>query len=294
MTVETLLTTALFVWGLAVPWGIAAYWRWKARRSEKLAALEIRPIAISTFAYVVAFNLTFFLQELFLVVPKALVPGLEPTLYHNNHGWEGEAPIADLFQGTGALAILLSGLLFAAIATRQKRPSLLVLWLAFHGLFQSLPQFVVAAITPANDVGQAYDYLALGTVAEVALALLALAGLAVAGLGLGRTFLRGSWNERQLADVRSRFAYLTRIAGLAALLALPLVVLFRIPREPIEVLLPPILVPLFGFAWLQLAAVWPGRVSAFGRKPDRLLPLVIGAAALLAIFQLVLRPGIAF
>lgn len=289
-----LLTAALFLWGLLVPWGIAAFYRWRSRQQDKCPAVGGRPIAISVFAYVVAFNLTFFLQELFLVVPKALVPGLEPTLFHNNHNWEGDAPIADLFQGTGALAILLSGILFAAIAARQARPSLLVLWLAFHGLFHSLPQFVVGAITPSNDVGQAYDYLALGTPGEVVLALVALIGMAVAGIGLGRLFLRAAWDIGQTAAVRARFGYLTRIAGLAALVGLPLVVLFRVPREPIEVLLPPILVPLFGFAWLQLAAVWPGRSAASGSEPRQLLPLALAAAALLAIFQLVLRPGIAF
>jgi hypothetical protein len=34
-----------------------------------------------------AFNLTFFWQELWLVIPKALTPGPHPVLYHNDHGW---------------------------------------------------------------------------------------------------------------------------------------------------------------------------------------------------------------
>jgi hypothetical protein len=58
----------------------------------------------STLLYTLAFNLTFFIQELFLVLPKAFTPGLRPTLFHNNHRWEGEHPLASLFQGTGALA----------------------------------------------------------------------------------------------------------------------------------------------------------------------------------------------
>ena len=68
--------------------------------------------------YTLAFNLTFFIQELFLVVPKALTPGLRPTLYHNNHNWEGDHPLERLFQGTGALAIFLTGLVFAWLAQR--------------------------------------------------------------------------------------------------------------------------------------------------------------------------------
>ena len=63
----------------------------------------------SALLYTLAFNLTFFIQELFLVVPKVLTPGLRPTLYHNNHLWLGENPLARLFQGTGALAIFISG-----------------------------------------------------------------------------------------------------------------------------------------------------------------------------------------
>jgi hypothetical protein len=34
----------------------------------------------SALLYSLAFNLTFFIQELLLVVPKALTPGLHPTL----------------------------------------------------------------------------------------------------------------------------------------------------------------------------------------------------------------------
>jgi hypothetical protein len=59
----------------------------------------------SALLYALAFNLTFFIQELFLVLPKALTPGLRPTLFHNNHTWQGDNPLANLLQGTGALAI---------------------------------------------------------------------------------------------------------------------------------------------------------------------------------------------
>jgi hypothetical protein len=76
----------------------------------------------SALLYALAFNVTFFIQEFFLVLPKALTPGLRPTLFHNNHGWEGENPLASLFQGTGALAILLTGVacaLFLRCASRR-------------------------------------------------------------------------------------------------------------------------------------------------------------------------------
>src|SRR5690606_22846652 len=46
-----------------------------------------RLVAHSALLYTIAFNLVFFIQELFLVLPKAFTPGLRPTLYHNNHDW---------------------------------------------------------------------------------------------------------------------------------------------------------------------------------------------------------------
>jgi hypothetical protein len=293
--VELLLTILFVGGGILLPWGLALAKRLQVRGEEILPGrIGWRPVVHSLLAYVLAFNLIFFLQELFLVLPKALVPGLQPTLYHNNHRWVGEAPIADLFQGTGAVAILLSGLLLAAIAARQARPSLLMLWLAFHGLFQSLPQFVVGAITEGQDVGQAYAYLELGTVGEVAVVLVALAAIPLAGLWLGRRFLLTAWEPWQVDSRRARFGYLLRIAGIPALAAIPILILFRIPRELIEVLASPVLVPVLGYGWLQLAAFRSGAIEAGGKAPLGLITLLVAVVVLLAIFQLVLRPGITF
>jgi hypothetical protein len=57
-----------------------------------------RPAIVSALLYTLAFSLTFLIQELFLVLPKALTPCLRPTLLHNNHSWEGEHPLAALFR----------------------------------------------------------------------------------------------------------------------------------------------------------------------------------------------------
>jgi hypothetical protein len=57
----------------------SAGWDWR---------LTLGSMLLSTVAY----NLVFFVQELFLVLPKALTPGLHPTLFHNNHTWTGEHP----------------------------------------------------------------------------------------------------------------------------------------------------------------------------------------------------------
>ena len=288
--------TILFAgFGLLLPWAMALYRRFQVRGEEMFPGwIGWPPFLHSMLAYILAFNLTFFIQELFLVLPKALVPSLKPTLFHNNHDWTGDAAIAELFQGTGALAILISGLAFAWLVSRQERPGLLPLWIAFHGLFQSLPQFVVGAIVAENDMGRAYDYLGLGTIGETVLALAALAAIPVAGIWLGRQFVRSAWEGAPIASRRTRFGYLLRIAGLPALAAIPVIILYRIPRELVEVVASPVLVPLFGYGWMQLAAFRPSDMVGKGRPPSAVMPMLLAAIFLLAIFQLVLRPGIPF
>jgi hypothetical protein len=118
---------------------------WIRSRRERTAAVTTsatpwkwKLAIVSALLYVLAFNLTFFIQELFLV-PKALTPGLRPTLFHNNHSWEGEHPLANLFQGAGALAIFLTGLICARLLRRRQGRSatmqLFLIWMTYHGLF---------------------------------------------------------------------------------------------------------------------------------------------------------------
>src|SRR5690349_4508720 len=122
--------------------------------------------AASMLVYVFAFNLTFFIQELFLVLPKAFTPGLRPTLYHNNHGWKGTNPLAGLFQGTGALATLLVGLVCLWLLRRPRAwpagTRLFVFWMAYCGCFMALPQVVIGALSAGSDIGMAMAYLQLG------------------------------------------------------------------------------------------------------------------------------------
>ena len=296
MSVELLLTIIFFGFGLFLPWGLALYWRLRLSGDVLLpGSIGWRPVAHSMLAYVLAFNLTFFLQELFLVLPKALVPGLQPTLYHNNHNWEGDAAIADLFQGTGALAILVSGLIFAVIASRRSKPSFFILWMAFHGLFQSLPQFVVGAITAANDVGQAYDYLGLGPVGR---------SLARAPCRWPRCRSRefgsaeGSCRRRG-SRARSTAA---RPIRLSAAHGRP----SGVGRDPADHPVPRAARvdrsagaagpgPAVGL-WLAAARSVPsGAIAPIGKATaDSLYRCSCGSGSLLAFFQLVLRPGIAF
>jgi hypothetical protein len=237
----------------------------------------------ATLLYALAFNLTFFIQELFLVVPKALTPGLHPTLYHNNHSWEGQHPLASLFQGTGALAIFISAvvcmLLLRSSRSSSKTIQLLLVWMAFSGFFQALPQVVMGAFIPGNDVGMAMDYLQMSPAAKKTAAFAALAALIPLGMLLAREMLR----------------LMPRKVWLSALAAIPLIVAFRVPREPLEVLLPPVLSTVLGLIAVY-ATAWRVRDPGTTSEPQEasIAAPLVAVVALLLIFQLLLRPGIAF
>jgi hypothetical protein len=231
-------------------------------------SLPIRRVLASALLCAVAFNLTFFWQELWLVLPKAMVPGLHPILYHNDHDWTGSAPIAELLQGTGAIATLTSGLVFLCL---PRRP--FFFWMAFEGLFQSLSQLVIGTQLAGNDVGRALAYLKVGEAGKIILLALAVAAMAGAGLILAR-------RRPPLWE-----------AVTAALLTILLVVPFRLPRNLIEVLLIPVIVQLCGLVFLLL-----GACLVRTREPaaSALAAPAIAWMLLLVLFQLILRPGIPF
>lgn len=247
-----------------------------------------RRLAASTLLCALAFSLTFFIQEVGLVIPKALVPGLDPILYHNDHDWRGDAPVAELLQGGGALATLLSGLIFLWLAGRigAARPTwrLFAFWMAFQGLFQSLSQWAVGSLIAGNDVGRAMTYLGYGSLTRLAILPLAVIGLFAAGRALARRYPFGD-------DGRDRRTAITFLVTLT--LAILPIIPFRVPREPVEVVLIPLVVHVIGLGWLTLGLATTPRAN----KTVATLQLAAPAAALvalLAFFQIVLRPGVAF
>jgi hypothetical protein len=253
----------------------------------------------SALLYALAFSLIFFIQELFLVVPKALTPGLRPILFHNNHHWDGDNPLASLFQGTGALAILLVAIAFALWLKRHPPRStalrLFVIWMAFHGFFESLPQVVVGAVLPQNDVGMAMDYLRLTPTVKSVAALIALAAIAALAIWLTRPLLEIAQHPGDIDDAGKRTRFIVHVATLPALLAIPLIILFRVPGTLDQVAIVPVAVTVIGMSWIQ-ASAW----SVTTARPGEALPVrsirypLVAVTVLFLVFHLVLRPGIAF
>jgi hypothetical protein len=284
------------VLGLA---GAIRCWREASRRTEDDPGWDWRLVFASGLLYSLAFSLIFFVQELFLVVPKALTPGLRPTLFHNNHGWEGENPLARLFQGTGALAIVLTAIGFAFWLWRRPPRSstvrLFVIWMAFHGFFESIPQVVVGAMIPQNDMGMAMDYLGLSPAAKAAAALVALAAIAIIGLGFTRPLLELAQHPGDTGSAAARMRFILRIATLPALASVPLIVLFRVPGTVDQVVLVPAAVTVIGISWVQAGAWRVASLRSCDASPVRSVwhPL-IAVTGLFTVFHLVLRPGINF
>ena len=297
IVIASLLTVVVapLLWGA---WGLLR------TRSAAIAAPARSPwnwraTLHSSLLYAFSFGLIFFIQELFLVVPKALTPGLRPTLFHNNHHWDGDNPLAHLFQGTGALAIVLVAL--ACVAWLKLRPPrrmgwrLFAIWMAFHGFFQSLPQVVVGSVLPQNDVGMAFDYLQLSPAIKLSLGLLALPLIAGLAIGFARPLLALAPGSADIATPARRSAFVFRIATLPALLALPLIIAMRVPGSLDQVAIVPVAEFVIGVFWLQAAAWSSAGARSAGLAPVRSLwPVVWMVVAQLLIFQVVLRPGVAF
>lgn len=240
-----------------------------------------------------AFNLTFFWQELWLVIPKALTPGLSPVLYHNDHDWTGDAPIAELLQGTGAVATLVSGVAFLCLLARG-RPSpawrVFCFWMAFQGLFQSLSQYAIGAILPGNDVGRALVFLGADATTKALLLVVVAAAMGFVGKALALLMPEGLMSPGARGSRSAGIAMFVTAVG-CVLLCVP----FRVPRNPIEVVMIPAIVNLMGIGWLVFGLSFVR--AGLGKRDDERIGWIGAAIALvvvLAVFQVVLRPGIRF
>ena len=74
----------------------------------------------------------------------------------------------------------------------------------------------------------------------------------------------------------------------------PLLVPFRLPRNSVELVIFPTVLMVFGALWVMAGTIFsPAVASQAARSRPSLLVPVAALAAVLAFFQVVLRPGIA-
>jgi hypothetical protein len=221
---------------LVVPliWGIYGFIKTRSVKETGLPVEKVSqwPLIInSAVLYALAFNIIFFIQELFLALGKKWL-GLKAFLYHNNHNWEGEHPMQGLAQGYGAIAILITGLICLLIAAKMKKSShwgrLFILWMAFQGFAQSLPQFITAKIAADTDTGQAFTYLGIGNTAGFFISVACITGMFWIGAYYSKIFLQLAPGKNNSVSASRRFGYLFKIAVVASLTGVLLIIPFRI------------------------------------------------------------------
>jgi len=285
---------------LLVPlaWGLYGYYKTRTVNStgNSKPTQPAWPLIInSAVLYTLAFNLIFFIQELFLALGKRWL-GLKAYLYHNNHHWEGTHPMEGLAQGYGAAAIFITGLVCLLLLKTSRNSThwsqLLLLWLAFQGLAQSIPQFITASIAPGTDMGQAFTYLGFGKLTGLIISIAGVIAMLVTGAAFSGYLLRLAPATASINTPPGRFQYLMRIAVLAALLGILLIIPFRIMPwsravAPVEVTL--LSIPMvFANGW---KVSLENTINSSVNYKLYWLPVAL-LGLLLIFFQLVLAKGV--
>ncbi|MBT8308228.1 MAG: hypothetical protein KJN85_14920 [Maribacter sp.] len=278
-------------------WGWRNWVKYRGTSAPK-HIVNYKTLINSAVLYALAFNIIFFLQELFLVLGKKVL-GLKAFLYHNNHFWEGEHPMTLLMQGSGAAAIFSIGLicllLFRFIPYAKSIWKLFVLWLAFHGLIQSIPQVMVAYLDPNTDVGEALvGYLNLSQPFLIVLAITSITAIALISIWFSRRFLEFVYSDVDLNNPKVKFKYIRFIAVGAGIMGSILVVPFRIP--PMSQAITPFIVLVFSIPWVWSAAPLSKPIAHKSKKINEKIywsPILI-LVFILLFFQLVLAPGVEF
>jgi len=251
----------------------------------------------SAVLYALAFNIVFFIQELFLALGKYWL-GLRAVLYHNNHNWFGNHPKEALAQGYGALAIFIFGIIFSIVFLsmkgEKKWTKLFVFWLAFQGLMQSLPQFGTASAARDTDTGQAFTYLGWSESTGTILFIVTFSRVIIISTYCSRYLLSMAPADIHTKTPSLRFGYLFKISFMAGIIGMILIFPFRIP--PMDRALAPVLVTMFSVPWIFANAWRVKPLTTINNEVNNkiLITPIIILGLLLLIFQLILRPGIVF
>lgn len=283
----------------SVPLALWGYFKWRnialPQADDKW---NVWPIVInSSVLYALAYNIIYFIQELFLALGKKWI-GLKAYLYHNNHNWIGEDPRDDLMQGLGALVIFILGIillmLFFRIRKSPRWSSLFILWLAYHGLIQALPQLTTAPMDRGSDVGQAITYLQLGPAIDYMISYVSIIVIIALAYRFSRWFMQFSpvhmIPDHGLKRFRSIFYIVLLPAMLGTLILFPYRIM-PINRYQMTVMLLLVCLPfIFAFSWL-IKGVQPIE-NEVNHKVIK-TPIIL-SILLLLFFQLVLAPGVVF
>ncbi len=293
--ISHLLPLSLLV--IPVFWGLYGYFRTRKEVKQPLEkkGSTLALIVNSAVLYALAFNIIFFIQELFLALGKRWL-GLKAYLYHNNHNWDGNHPMERLAQGYGATAIFITAMICLFIARRMKWSrhwlQLFFLWLAFEGFAQSLPQFITAAGAPDTDTGQAYTYLAIPNGIGLLISIAGIILMLAIGMAYSKYLLQLSPSAQYVATASRRFNYLLHASVIASLLGIVLIIPFRI--MPWDRAMAPVFVTLLSVPMVFANAWHVKEVQTINSKINEKIFAwpVIFLVALLLIFQLVLAKGV--
>ncbi len=282
-------------------WIVLALWGWFSSSKSKQPYAKVNAswtIAInSAVLYALAFNIIFFIQELFLALGKYWL-GLRAVLYHNNHNWFDDHPKDALAQGYGAFAIFITGILlsilFFAMKPGRSWLRLFIFWMAYQGLIQSLPQFATAVMDRDTDTGQAFTYLGWSETTGYVLFVVCTVLTVMISLVGSKILLSMAPSGEYLQHPKQKFGYAFKIALMAGVIGLALIFPFRIP--PLDRAMAPMMLTLISVPWIFANAWRVKKVVPHGNTAnDKVLMLpILLLAILLLIFQWVLRPGVEF
>ncbi|MBL0056753.1 MAG: hypothetical protein IPP31_11350 [Chitinophagaceae bacterium] len=257
-------------------------------------ATNLKLIINSALSFTLAFNLVFFIQELFLALGKKWL-GLKAILYHNNHNWEGSHPMETLAQGYGAAAILIVAVMAWAIVKMMKPGNsfyLFFLWFSFQGFAQGLPQLITATAAPDTDTGQAFTYLKIGFWAGVGISFVTMVLLVWIGTAYSKLFLQMAPGDAYVSNPYLRYRYLTQVVLLATLAGIVLTIPYRI--MPWSRAMAPLIVSLISVPVVWLYGWKVRQLKAFNNPVNEKLqgPVMVFLVLLLIFFQVVLAKGL--
>lgn len=255
----------------------------RSRGSAQRARTSGSLLAFDTLVYLLALNLVFFAQEVGLVLTKALLPGVQSTLFHNSHDWTGTHPDLDYWQLAGAFS---AGMLALAALTFVQRPrdsfgGLLSRWLVFHGAVTFLVSVASGAVDTESEMGRGLAALGVAGWSAVVVGITAIAALPVVLTRIGTTFQAG-----RTIDVIRRLL-------VPAVLGVPLVVIFRLPE--LSQGIAGLLILAIGLPWLLIGAQGPSvateqQASALPSS----LPKALAYSGLSVMVALILTTGPTF